>query len=198
MQNSETTEKEKRVIKKVIIIGKGEGKELAPLDSKIDEFTETWGVNDLVVSRDIKRSFEIHNQIYMEDEPTRLTFERIAELGIPVMMEDHYPIIPTSVKYPLQEIIKTFGVDFFTNSIDYMIALAIYIDAKEIDLYGVNMVLGSEYMFERPGVNFWCGLAIGRGIKVNIFGIKSTIMRCQSGQLYGYMVPQKIEEECLK
>lgn len=190
--------KEEKGIEKVIIIGKGVGWNLAPSDDEIDEFTETWGVNDLVTQRNVKRGFEIHKQIWMEDEPTRLTFEKINELKIPVMMVNHYPIFPTSVKYPLDEIIKEFGTDFFTNSIDYMIAYAIYLGVKEIDLYGVNMVLGTEYMFERPGVNFWCAMAMGRGIKVNIYGKDSTIMRCQSGQLYGYLIPQKIDPKFLK
>lgn len=70
-------------------------------------------------------------------------------------------------KYPLDEIIKKFGSRYFTNSISYMIAYAIYKRYKKINLYGVDVNVSSEYVFERPSIAYWCGVANGRGITVN-------------------------------
>ncbi|GAH17921.1 unnamed protein product, partial [marine sediment metagenome] len=42
--------------------------------------------------------------------------------------------------YPGDEIINYFGTDFFTNTIDYMLALAIYKGATEIKMYGVSIL----------------------------------------------------------
>jgi hypothetical protein len=73
----------------------------------------------------------------------------------------------TQEDYPLHDIIDEFGSEYFTCSISYMIAYAMYIGVSEINIYGVDMSIGSEYSFERPSVLYWIGRAEGMGIKVN-------------------------------
>lgn len=70
--------------------------------------------------------------------------------------------------YPLQSIISKFNSRFFTNSISYMIAFALYEGFEKISLYGVDMDSGSEYEFERPSVSYWIGFARGLSVEVNI------------------------------
>jgi hypothetical protein len=71
-------------------------------------------------------------------------------------------------KYPLQSIISKFNSKFFTNSISYMIAFALYNDIKKISIYGVDMDSESEYEFERPSVAYWMGFARGLSVEVEI------------------------------
>jgi len=49
-----------------------------------------------------------------------------------------------------------------------MIALAITEGFEEIGIYGVDMAVGKEYIKERPSVEYFLGIARGRGIKVII------------------------------
>jgi len=70
--------------------------------------------------------------------------------------------------YPLQSIISKFNSRFFTNSISYMIAFALYNDFKKISLYGVDMDSESEYAFERSSVMYWVGFAKGLSTEVSI------------------------------
>lgn len=97
----------------------------------------------------------------------------------PVYMQEHYDDVPSSVKYPLDEIIKTLlpnitrevlgkveQVKHFTSSAAYAIALAIYQGYEQIEIYGVEMTSDTEYVRQRDGVTFWLGIAIGRGVKV--------------------------------
>jgi hypothetical protein len=93
--------------------------------------------------------------------------------------------------YPIKEVVDYFGTDYFTNTVDYALALAIFKGFTEIDLYGVNMAWESEYSYEKPGVEFWIGQAMGRRIKVNVFGKESTILKTKDGLMYGYGTPQK-------
>lgn len=166
---------------KVHIIGKGFGWELAPEDG------ETWGVNDLILYRDAKKVFDMHDHTNgFNNTLMQAVAKKVNALKIPFISLKKYPEIPTSIAYPIDEIIDAFGTDYFTNGIDYMTAYAIYTGADEINLYGVNVMSGSAYAFERPGVCFWVGYAKGRGIQVNIFGKWSTIMRSRDGELYGY------------
>jgi hypothetical protein len=68
--------------------------------------------------------------------------------------------------YPLDKVIRYFGSQYFTNSISYMLALAIKKKAKEINLWGVDCDATGEYAFERPSILYWIGQAEARGIKV--------------------------------
>jgi hypothetical protein len=68
--------------------------------------------------------------------------------------------------YPLDDVVRKFGTRYFTNSIAYMIALAIMRKAKTIRLWGVDMEPGTEWAYERPCVAYWIGRAQERGIKV--------------------------------
>lgn len=71
-------------------------------------------------------------------------------------------------KYPLQEIIEKYNSRFFTNSISYMIAYALYEGFGNISIYGVDMDSQSEYVFERPSVSYWIGFARGLSCEVEI------------------------------
>lgn len=93
--------------------------------------------------------------------------------------------------YPLEDIIDYFGTDYFSNTVDYTIALALFERFDEIHLYGVNMEVGSEYIFEKAGVDFWCGYALGMRAKVVVHGQHSMIMRTKDGLLYGYGSTQR-------
>lgn len=99
--------------------------------------------------------------------------------SIPIYMQEHYEDVPASVKYPKEEIVQTLlpniwrevkgkveQVEHFTSSTAYAIALAIYLGAKQIEIYGVEMTSDTEYVRQRPGVFFWLGIATGRGVNV--------------------------------
>lgn len=107
-----------------------------------------------------RTEFEINNR----DRPEH--FQWLCSCGIPVYMEDAWVDIPTSVRYPRQGVIQQLGIDYFTSSIAYMIALAIYEAFDEIHLYGVDMPSETEYYHERPCVEFWLGYAHRQGVRV--------------------------------
>jgi len=87
---------------------------------------------------------------------------------IPLYMERALPIIPASITYPFDQVVAAVGSNYFaTNTIGYMLGLAILEGFKEIRLYGINMGdgdLGDRYA--RPSIEFLLGLAAGRGAKV--------------------------------
>jgi hypothetical protein len=114
------------------------------------------------------RWFQLHPRLEFEsnnrDRPEHLQWLR--GCGIPVYMEQEWPDIHTSIRYPRQEIVQKLGIDYFTSSIAYMIALAVYEGFEEIHLYGVDMPSETEYYHERPCVEFWLGYAHRQGIRV--------------------------------
>lgn len=150
---------------------------------------EFWGLNDLNVSfpemqYHATRWFQVHEPEYLiyQRKWTEERFEWFKLLKIPIYMIKHYPEIPMSVEYPLQKILKEFG-RYFNNSFCWMIALAIQEGFKRIHLYGCDMAEQREYERERPGVEYYVGLARGKGINVFI-PAESDLMKCHV--LYGF------------
>ena len=139
---------------KVAIVGCSQSKSLAPFD---DLSFEIWGVNNLYphIPR-ANRWFEIH-EIFQQGETylrrgdikfrgqpvndyLKTMGEWTQEKSCPVYMQRKWDLVPTSIPYPVEEMIKKFG-GYFTNSVSWMIALAIHEGAEEIHVYGVDMAV---------------------------------------------------------
>lgn len=158
------------------IIAKGSGWQSAPYD------IETWGVTQVLLKRPVDLVIDMN--VYAdnrwgekEKQDNREVIHRCSKKNIPYIGLDNYPI---------DDVVSFFKTNYFTNTIDYAIALALYRNFKTIHLYGVNMKLESEYAYQKPGVDFWCGYALGMG--KNIIAHKSTAMRSKTGLMYGYEV----------
>jgi hypothetical protein len=113
----------------------------------------------------------------------------IIKMKCPIYMQRHWDEIPTSLPFPLEEAKRRFGSVmgwyggndpegvtedqlnrrlYGTNTVTYMILLAIMEGATHIGVWGVDMAVDSEYHFQRPSCEFALGIAIGLGIKVYI------------------------------
>jgi hypothetical protein len=163
---------------KVSIIGKGLGWENAPV-TECD-----WGITQLNLRRPVTRVIDMNDySLWGEREAADAKLSRLlAEKG-------NIPYVDLG-SYPLKEIMDEFDTDYFSSTVDYVLALAIYEGFKEIHLYGCSMILGSEYSYQKPGMDFWCGMAKGRGVKVVVHGKEATAMRTQDQLMYGYGFPQ--------
>lgn len=169
--------------KRVAIVGFADSKKDAPYD---DPSWEIWGLNDLHNSiKRFTRWFDIHTFDNINEDvklgrspPDRCGIGGLARLPCPTYMQDKIADVPNSIKFPLDEILETFknltGKTYFTNSISYMIAFALYegiISGRqwdEISIYGVDMAVGPEYIAQRPSCEYWIGVGEGMGIKMYI------------------------------
>lgn len=166
-------------MKKVAIVGAQElTREKAPFG---DTEYDIWSFADWICSSWLKRCtglFEIHlPNVYMNHPRTPQYWDTLQKTEIPVWM---YPVadprVPGSVLFPMQEILdmialgKTNGERFkpLNSSVAYAMALAIYLEYEVIDVYGVEMAHSSEYMSQQPIFAFWSGVAVGKGIQLNI------------------------------
>jgi hypothetical protein len=172
---------------KVAIVGCAESKSMAPFN--MPDTWEFWGVNNLHVTMPKQpwtRWFEMHSITYdnitykrrgLTDFRGMLVqayLESLNALNIPVYMQRPWNVIPHAVPYPLDAILKEFPRKYFTNTISWMIALAILEGFKEIGIWGVDMAVSSplraqnEYSHQRPSCEYFIGIAEGRGIKVHL------------------------------
>lgn len=90
----------------------------------------------------------------------------LKEAPIPIFMIDQRPEYPTSLRYPIEDAIALTGLDYFTSTISFMIALALRDGAKTIGLWGVDLIVGQEWDYQKACVEFWLGVAQGKGLDI--------------------------------
>jgi len=165
-------------MKTVAIVGTaGSTRHLAPYK---DKGVDIWMFNSQVMADWAERVTAI---IQIQPEGTFLNQENIytkflaENKDIPVYMQEARDNIPASIRFPLEEITVSLLPNFtkgneiiryFTSSVCYAIALAIYQGYERIEMYGVDMANNTEYLYQRDGIALWFGIALGRGIQIYI------------------------------
>lgn len=177
--------------RKVAILGKAPSSlSQAPFG---DESWEIWTINNAaqlgVVPR-WNRQFELHPIEWTKRPEYNGYYAWLCQKhGKPVYVRENTPEIVDQVVYPRDKIIEAFGTKYFTNSISWMLALAIAEGYGEIGLWGVDMaqhavgVVKSEYASQRPSCEFFIGVAAGMGIKVHIPAASDLL---KSAFMYGF------------
>lgn len=151
---------------KLAIVGYAtSSRDLAPFD---DPAYDIAGLNQIY--RFLPRE-DVHMDIHVNwyEENVEGTDHKgwIRNCGIPVLMTQTSPDLPTSVRYPIEQIIQL-GTDYLTSSVAFYIAWGIYQGYKEIALFGIDLVVGTEYEFQKACAEFWLGVAHGKGIDLRI------------------------------
>jgi len=160
---------------------------------------EIWTLNHAFVVEGsfprFDRVFELHKYgWFLRNGQYRLTRYRNwlrQKHPFPVYMQKEYKSFPSSVRYPVEEVNQyIFGKLlrgeernlYYTSTISYMLALAIYEQVQRIELYGVDMTNDTEYYYQKPGGELMIGVALGHGIEV---ALQPNSELCKA-QLYAY------------
>lgn len=192
-------------LKRVAIVGFcNDSREMAPYE---DETIEIWGLNRayLFMHR-ANRWFDLHSPAIQHNQHRRpgKHLDWLKAFPGPVYMHGADPDIPNSVTFPLAEVAETIGstlvrmndkgqtergpdAPYLTSSIAMEIALAIHEGYEEIQLWGIDLNTDSEYAWQKPGVEYLIGVALGRGIRV-VLPDNCPLLR---GSIYGrgYLSP---------
>lgn len=177
-----------------------------------DPTWEVWGLNQLYrhLPR-ADRWFDIHWNWDKETVPGTDYRGWVKDCGIPFYMIGTQPDLPTTVRFPIERLMQTQGADYFTSTIAFMLALAVDEIDQAVDrrvragelqpaaslsqalqalyaeyaiaIFGVDLVVGEEYFWQKACAEYWCGVASGKGIRV-IIPPQSAL--CKQLYRYGY------------
>ena len=182
---------------KVAIIGAGRGRNDAPWS---DDTWEFWGLNEIDQPR-ADRWFELHPMAVQNERELAW----LSTCPAPCYILDLNALVPerptqfvvgegpyyvqNAVEFPLERIDVSGLREYFTCTFAYQIALAILDGFEAIGLWGVELFLGTarERTVERMCVEYWLGVAEGRGIE-----IVSDSGLAKQGPLYGYDYDKEI------
>ena len=180
-------------VKEVIILGCGPTCTECPWDE-----CEIWGVNGVYTfAKRLDRLFI--TDVESEVDACWYDYPEMAKLKplmvTPIRYKRLDPLKLAVMIYPIQAVLDKFNTRFFSNTIAYMIALALQEGYTRIRMYGIDMMTNSTYVQEKGGVEFWMGVALGLGVEViNTRG--SATGKSFDGRMYGYYGDW--EEEKLK
>lgn len=131
------------------------------------------------------RWFEMHTQRVLRNTGAwEASFGFWGECGDKLTLGHACPELPFAKLYPIEEIKAKFG-NYFTSSIAYMIALAIYEGASEIGLWGIEMLADEEYARQRPCCEYYLGMARAMGINI-VIAEESPLLRAERMYAYEY------------
>ena len=138
---------------------------------------ETWGLNAIRFPwvKKWDRMFNLHILQRLKDYGYNLETEREwcnENPEVPFYTLDKWPQwwAPGQTLFPRSAMAKRMPRgDYHCGSFDWMVAFAIFLGAKEINLHGIGLCLeAGEPLSARACLEYWCGYAEGRGCKINI------------------------------
>jgi hypothetical protein len=146
---------------------------------------DNWTLNGLMLENN-----KIERHFYLHDKHSMANYEEIVdwanECDIPIVVRKKSSDIKNNLVYPIKEIAWHFGTDYFTSSLAFMLAMAIYEEYECIHIIGMPYCTDIEYFEQKACVEFWIGMALGQGIDVVIDHPASVFMQQPDGELYGY------------
>jgi hypothetical protein len=177
----------------VNILGKGDGWE----GIENAKHGEIYGINDAFLrTPQVTKTFHMHDLEQFLKDPktnssTRLCIEHAnAHPEMEFYTTYEWPRIPHSKAFPLEEVSDKFKTNYFASTIEYAMAYALWAGCDVLNLYGINMTVKQEYIDQKPGCEFWVGVAKGMGVEVNLQYEHTSLLKTRNGLLYGYNVKQ--------
>lgn len=162
-------------MKEVTILGKGPTRTECPYEGEI------WTVND---SYDFAKRID---KLFLTDGWNEFDIGALKgaqqKFNCEIVSAIPHPDLQVTL-YPIEEILTRFRSKFFTNTICYMLAYALYLGYERIWFYGIDMLTHTCYIMEKGGVEYWMGVANGMGVEI-INTKNSATGKTSSGKLYG-------------
>ena len=176
------------MVKEVTILGRG------PSRIGLQPSGDLWAMNDLYKFQPgIDCLFLLHSLKYHTgrtdiDVKTGGDINEAKKLGIPRIIGVEEVKEHGIEAYPMMGIIEEFGVkEYYTDTIDYMIAMAIYEGYKKINLVGCDYLPQDRlHANSKDSSLFWMGVAVGRKVDISTTNL-STLCKLLPGQSGNYM-----------
>ncbi len=89
----------------------------------------------------------------------------------PIFTLDRYEQWPASQRFPIEEVIRWVGRDYFTSTVAFALGYALMLalrdgNVAEVGLWGIDLVHETEYGEQRPCAEYYLGRLEGLGVKV--------------------------------
>ena len=159
------------------------------------EFDEVWGINCIGAIIHVDKTFMMDPVSRFLDTDNAGTQTGVARK---FLKTNKKPVITCQLDkrvkhlelFPLKEVTLDLGYCYFNNTVAYALAYAIWKKVNKISLYGIDYTYKNVSMAEsgRACVEFWCAIAVTKGIKLEV-AHRSSLLDTnvpENEKLYGY------------
>ena len=159
------------------------------------EFDEVWGINCIGAIIHVDKTFMMDPVSRFLDTDNAGTQTGVARQ---FLKTNKKPIVTCQLDkrvkhlelFPLKQVTLDLGYCYFNNTVAYAIAYAIWKKVNKISLYGNDYTYKNVSMAEsgRACVEFWCAIAVTKGIKLEV-AHRSSLLDTnvpENEKLYGY------------
>jgi hypothetical protein len=184
-----------RSVKSVAIVAMGHSRAayISEASTKPSEWTEVWTLNGLAGVLCADRLFlmddlEIQQLRSVRNPYVRVLLDAAKKATVPVYTARKVEGYPNLVEYPLESVAGVLGLPalYATNSVPYMVAMAIAEGFERIGIYGCDYTYGDGRTEKgRACLEWWCGFAAARGVQIHV-PATSSLLESGKPQLYGY------------
>jgi hypothetical protein len=108
----------------------------------------------------------------------------LASNPVPIYMQDRFPEVPASIRYPFEQVCYGIKRKYFTSHVAYMIALALSEGVTHLGFFGVNYSPDCEYGTQRGSTEYWMGRAEALGVHLEM--PETCTLLADPKELYGY------------
>lgn len=173
------------------------------VSSAPDAYDEVWCSNHMGNIMRASRVFVMDDLQYMAsfggDRAAEFRWVHgLKSLKCPLITSKAYPEWPTSEEFPLEDVVKVCGFQYFNTTGAYMVGYAIATAVKHMDLYGFDYTYPERSKAEegRACCEFWIATAMARGIAVNLPPTTTLLDTSIGRPPYGYTENGLIAPEC--
>jgi hypothetical protein len=174
-------------LRKVAFLGGAKTLKFAPWH---DETWELWAHSSCrhLCQRDPDLLFDVHPEALWRNPKKKVWDPKYPKWlqtnRIPIMMQERYPDVPSSIRYPFETMITEFPRGYMANQVAYMAALALMEGVTHVGVFGCDYNTQSEYGPQRGSAEYWLGMLEGRGVHVLLPPLCDLLNRPHL--LYGY------------
>ena len=177
----------------IVAMGHSRAAYISEASTKPSEWTEVWTLNGLAGVLRADRVFLMDDLEVQESRAVRNPYVRVLldaaiNATVPVYTSRSIEGYPNLVEYPLERVAGVLGLPslYATNSVPYMVAMAIAEGFERIGIYGCDYTYGDGRTEKgRACLEWWCGFAVARGVEVHV-PATSSLLEGGAPQLYGY------------
>lgn len=170
--------------------------ECASVCSRRSVAEQTWGINCAVDVIRCDLGFLMDSPLYFK-EASKST-PPLAGYGDWLWRKDNPAIFTTEEsedypclkRFPYEEVVRSLGHSYFNSTPAYALGYAIHLGVKLVKLYGLDYLYdnGHDGSKGRACIEYWCGLAIAKGMEIQI-AKSSTLCDQNTGRVpYGFRV----------
>jgi hypothetical protein len=158
-------------------------------------FDEVWAINAMGGVIDCDRIFMMDGASYLMNDTKGMSDDCSGYAGfikntkVPIYTAFPEPdVAPTSIAYPLEFVLQSIKYPYLNTTVAYALALAIAEGIQEVSLYGCDFTYADKHASEsgRGCVEFLIGVAVSRGIKINVAASSTLLDSNCPDKFYAY------------